>query len=324
MAPKKEQGSALLTALFITLLVAVIATAAAYRFRLVAHWVGIDTTTNQLTLYATGITHQASANLETYVLNWNNPSKQRALLTMPSSLEPLTMQDGSTVTATIIDASSLFNINNLSYPNTQQGFINLLSYALPNQTRDENIRMTNNIVDWLSPRTTNNADQLYADLNPPYRAAHRPMQDISELRLIVGITPAIFNALKPYITTIPIPEHVSQINSQPTPININTAPPLVLLATSPEMNIEQAQQLYNCRLEHGIFLTVSDALKLCFDQTTSAPELTGTAVFSNYFFVLSQASHAQQKITVTTLLSTHQFTNNAAPHSYIIWQAHGE
>ncbi|MGI9286223.1 MAG: general secretion pathway protein GspK, partial [Pseudomonadales bacterium] len=56
-------------------------------------------------------------------------------------------------------------------------------------------------------------DDYYADLDIPYRAGNRPMLSASELRLVKGMTPELYQALLPHIVALP----------PGTAININTA-----------------------------------------------------------------------------------------------------
>lgn len=319
-SPKKERASALLTALFIIVIVALLATSTAYKFRLIAHLAGLNNTANQLTLYVKGLSAQAQIAINNYSNDWQHPSNQSHFLVMPSFIGP-TILEGTTLTAHIIDGASLFNINNLAYPNTQQGFINLLKYVIPTLSPEEDMRLTNNITDWLLPSTNNNVDQLYANYTPPYRAAHQAMLDISELRQVAGITPAIFNAITPYITALPTaqPGIGTQAAGQPTIININTASVPVLLTTSSQMTIQQAEQLYNCRQEHGIFLSMSDFTSACSSQNNSA-STTSLGVYSNYFLIYSTATHNDQRTSMITLISTHQNNGSHLKQSYIIWQ----
>lgn len=316
----KEQASALLTALFITIIVALLATSTAYKFRLVAHLAALNNNTNQLILYASGLSKSAETPIANYSSAWQQQPKNNShVLILPSSVGP-TILNGATLRANIIDATSLFNINNLTYPNTQQGFIHLLTYVMPTLSPEKALALTNNITDWLLPKTNNNVDQLYATYNPPYRAAHQAMLDISELHQVAGMTPAIFNAISSYITALPttLPGITSQANGQPTAININTASIPVLLTTSPQMTVAAAEQLYNCRLEHGIFLSISD-VSSCPNQNGSTPT-TGLAVYSNYFIVYSRATLNEQRATLMTLISTHQNNGSHLAHSYVVWQ----
>lgn len=316
----KEQASALLTALFITTIVALLATSTAYKFRLVAHLAVLNNNTNQLMLYASGLSKSVEKTIANYSNAWQQqPENSSRVLVLPSTVGPTTL-NGATMHADIIDATSLFNINNLAYPNTQQGFIHLLTYVMPTLSPEKALALTNNITDWLLPKTNNNADQLYATYNPPYRAAHQAMLDISELHQVAGITPAIFNAISPYITALPttLPGITSQASGQPTSININTASIPVLLTISPQMTIATAEQLYNCRLEHGIFLSISDVANCPNQNGNTSP--TGLAIYSNYFIVYSTATLNEQRATLMTLISTHQNNGSKLVHSYVIWQ----
>jgi general secretion pathway protein K len=66
----------------------------------------------------------------------------------------------------------------------------------------------------------------------PYRTANRPMQSVTELMAIKGVTKDIYLALLPYVSTLPL------VNA---PINVNTAPEALLRAmvAQPSTEFEQ-------------------------------------------------------------------------------------
>ena len=64
----------------------------------------------------------------------------------------------------------------------------------------------------------------YLGLERPYRTANQMMVDTSELRLILDLDDETFELISPFLSAIPNPE---------IPINLNTAPPIVLQAIAP-------------------------------------------------------------------------------------------
>ncbi|NJD62401.1 MAG: general secretion pathway protein GspK [Deltaproteobacteria bacterium] len=81
------------------------------------------------------------------------------------------------------------------------------------------------VVDWLdvddTPRVGGAESAYYLSLPYPYRAKNDLFDTLDELRLVRGITPEIFEKLKPFVT----------IHSSGA-VNINTAPKEVLMALS--------------------------------------------------------------------------------------------
>ena len=86
------------------------------------------------------------------------------------------------------------------------------------------------VVDWIDPDAEitppNGAeDPYYLRLNPPYRAANRPVLELGELARVKGFDAAIVAKLAPYVTALPVA----------TAVNVNTAPALVLQAIMPSL-----------------------------------------------------------------------------------------
>lgn len=90
------------------------------------------------------------------------------------------------------------------------------------------------IRDWIdadqSPTGNGREDNDYLVLNPPRRAANRPMATVTELRLVLDAlydqrsddARKVYALLSPHITALPV--------DGVTPINVNTATPELLLA----------------------------------------------------------------------------------------------
>jgi general secretion pathway protein K len=102
--------------------------------------------------------------------------------------------------------------------------------------------ITQALLDWLDPdsetRFPNGAeDDYYIELEEPYRAANGPIVDLSELKLVRGVTDEIYAKLKPFIVALPAF----------TLINVNTAPAEILRSLSPAIDDGTAEMLINRR-----------------------------------------------------------------------------
>lgn len=85
------------------------------------------------------------------------------------------------------------------------------------------IEITQAVQDWLSTGDTPSGfggagQDYYASLDPPYPMTRGPMTTVSELSIIRGVTPEMYQQLLPYV--IVLPEDVT--------MNINTMPDLLL------------------------------------------------------------------------------------------------
>jgi general secretion pathway protein K len=318
MLKHPQKASALLTALFITAIAAIMATAVIYKFRLLVHLATLNNFSNQSYLYLVGVLDQAEADVSSYATAWtNNPNQDSRNLTVPNHIGPQKFENVS-LEARVIDAQGLFNINNLSSANNQVRFLQLLKYTLPKMSLAQDMKLTQYITNWLTPGNAD--DSIYSRFEPPYRAAHRPMQDVSELRLVAGITPQIFAALKPYL--IAIPTSSQGTTTQTTQININTAPPAVLMTLSPQMDPGRAQSLYECRRAHGVFFSIADYNKTCV-APLGIGTVTGITTHSNYFLVHSSATNRTQQVLLSSLISTFEDQNSKRQLAYTVWQVSG-
>jgi general secretion pathway protein K len=115
-------------------------------------------------------------------------------------------------------------------------------FALLLQTLDLPPALLPAVLDWLDadsePRFPNGAeDDYYTRLEPAYRAANGRFADVSELRLVRGVSEEIYGRLAPYVTVL----------DSPTPINVNTAPPEILMSLGPGIDRSTAEMLIAAR-----------------------------------------------------------------------------
>ncbi|MEM7540229.1 MAG: type II secretion system minor pseudopilin GspK [Pseudomonadota bacterium] len=140
------------------------------------------------------------------------------------------------------------------------------------------------ILDWIDPdsntRFPNGAeDEYYGQLDEPYRSANRHFADISELRLVRGITEEIYERLRPFVTVLPIT----------TAINVNTAPIEILMSLGPGIDEITAEQIVNAR-EAQPYLSIG--------EFTNHPALFGRPLLGigvtvdTQFLVLNSTSRA--------------------------------
>ncbi len=100
------------------------------------------------------------------------------------------------------------------------------------------ITLLDTILDWLDPDNRQRADgaeaQYYGALDRPYDIKNGPFDSLSELRLVKGMTDQAFKRLSLFVTVYPrAPKGI-------TPVNVNTADPIVLQALGDQGNISEA------------------------------------------------------------------------------------
>jgi general secretion pathway protein K len=182
---------------------------------------------------------------------------------------PPTPVEGGQVQAKTTDLQARFNLNDLyldenSSAQVQQHValeLAVFQRLLGLLDLDESIARAT--ADWLdqdiNPQFPDGAeDNTYLNLDTPYRTGNTRMGDASELRLVKGVDAEAYEKLAPYIVALP----------ESTPININTADPLLLQALTVAMNEETAKQLATEREENPFKDKKSfiDRLKALLDQ----------------------------------------------------------
>jgi len=191
-----------------------------------------------------------------------------------NELPPYPLDDIGQMSGTLEDLQGRFNLNALAarvqgagepgatirFTPAQEQFIRLLqALGDPAVSEQEAIAITESVRDWLDidiiPSADGAEDDYYYSQAPAYRTANRPMTSVSELRAVAYMTPAIYQALQPWVTVWP---------QEPAKLNIHTAPAMVLRSLNADKDLtplsaEEGEALQLHRTEIG-FLDINDFL----------------------------------------------------------------
>lgn len=104
----------------------------------------------------------------------------------------------------------------------------------------------NRLVDWLDSRPeryqdSGAEDNEYLLAEPPYRASNQRIEDVSELRLLLGMTDEDYRRLLPYVSALP----------SDAALNVNTASAMVLASLRDNLTPGAAQALVQGRPAEG-------------------------------------------------------------------------
>lgn len=149
---------------------------------------------------------------------------------------PIDLGEG-TIRVAVEDEERKINLNRLILPNGNAPddqklavFRRLLEILEVDPT------LADAIVDWIDnddvPRVGGSESAFYGSLPQPYQAKNDLFDTVEELRLVRGITPAIFEALRPFVT----------VHSSGT-VNLNTAPRQVLMSLSAGQDAADAGEI---------------------------------------------------------------------------------
>lgn len=321
---RHHSGGALISALFITAIAAMLATALAVSQRFLIHEEQLITRSDQLYLQLQGEQALASQMIKNYVMQWSGLQNVNAQFMPLKNTLPETQADGATLSGIVEEAQGKYNINNLVYSANQPGFVALLQALVPTISKDAAFNIAKSITAW---ETTGSQDPYYLSLNPAYRSSKNEMVTISELRLIAGVTPEIYSAIAPFITALPVPKPAeTPTATQPTaqtfvgmPININSASAVALVAVNPTLTMAQAQALIICRNRYGGFTALPQFVSACV-QTNGIASLVGVVTQSQYFLIKTQAERGDQVVSLNSLMVTRMGKNNKL-NLVMVWQA---
>lgn len=218
---RHERGVALLVVLLLVAFMATLAVAVLDDIRFGQRRLLNARGADQARWYALGAEALARAQIEkvlaaqpdrlTLAGNWNGRSFQFPV-------------EGGGITMRVRDATLCFNLNSLvtggnvleAKKIAQRQFAAMLR-AL-DLTEAEALSLTASITDWMDTDQDVSAlgaeDQDYQSLPLPYRTSGALLSEVSELRAVRAITPAIYAKLRPYVCTLP--------TNELSPINVNT------------------------------------------------------------------------------------------------------
>ena len=238
--PGRQQGVALITALLVVSLVTVAAVAMATRFQVDMRRTGNLLNGEQAYAYA------VAAESWAYVIlrRDREESKHDSLDEDWSTALPPIPVEGGFVNGQVEDLQGRFNVNNLFIAGGELDTVQLDYYKRLLEVLGLEPALAPALQDWIDPDINATfpdgaEDDEYLLADVPYRAANRPLVDISELRLVKGYTPEVLAVLEPHVTALPAMAI----------ININTATPVVLQALHADLGEDDIEQLLEDRDE---------------------------------------------------------------------------
>lgn len=306
-------GSALISAILITAIVVMLATALAVSERLLIHAAQTTVQSDQMVLALQGEQIFAAQKIKKYTAQWLHPNNQ--FFPLQNTLSEIEM-NRITLTSRIEDEQGKYNLNNLVYAANQNQFVVLLQVVIPTISKQAAWNIAKSITDW---ETTGSQDPYYLSLHPAYRTSKQEMVNITEFRLIAGVTSTIFSAIAPVVTALPLVHSASSSGALSTPIDINNASAPVLLAVNPHLTLAQAQQLIDCRQEHRGFFKVSDFIKTCAKPQGIA-DVSHLTTQSQYFQIILKAIRNQHVVFLRSLVAV-QIGQNHQVKISTIWQS---
>lgn len=256
-----ERGAALLTVLLLVAVMAVVAATALERVALATRMTGNGGAVDQGRAFADA--GMAIARLKIGDLVSASPGKTTLAGNWMGSPQMIPVP-GGIATARVTDGGNCFNLNSVVVGENENNLkvrpvavsqFQALLQALGVDARQAQVAAAS-LADWVDsdgvPQPGGAEDETYARAERPYRTPNRFMVDASELRAVNGITPAVYDLVRPWVCALPIPDL--------SPININTLlpdqAPLFAMLLPGQLSIGQARQLLAQRPADGYGSTV--------------------------------------------------------------------
>jgi len=232
LPPAGERGAALLTVLILVAVIAVLAATALEKLRLSTRLGGNAVAIEQ----ARGFAYAAEALAIIRIGDLLERAQGKVSLLGGWSDRPFALPlgdiaGGGSAVARVTDGGNCFNLNGLvqdlpGQPGMLVGnavevahFAKLMRLLnVPGQVAQQ---VATAASDWIdsdqNPQGGGAEDPIYLARDPSYRTGGAMMADVSELRMVSGVTPELYAQLRPWLCTLP--------EAKPTSLNINTLSP---------------------------------------------------------------------------------------------------
>lgn len=281
---RRQLGVALLTALVITAIAAVAAVAMASRQQLDVRRTANVIEFDQAYLFALGVESWA---MEILAEDRRDNRIDHPLEPWATILPPMDVE-GAQVSGRIEDLQGRFNLNNVvdQAGNVVADEVERFRRLLRALGQDD---ITDALIDWIDPDgetrfPDGGEDTVYLEKDPPYRTANSPMRHPSELLLVNGVTPELYETLIPHVATLP-----GRIA-----VNVNTATVPVLMSLADGMTESEAEQIVADRGNEGYESMEAFLTHPVMNQRLL--NIPNVSVSSTYFMIHGQVSFGRNEV----------------------------
>lgn len=257
-----ERGAALLTVLLLVAVMAVIAATALERLTIATRLEANAVAGDQARAYAESVRELAAVKIDALIAQQSAETPYMPAFLGRAEALPLPEGTGSLI---VRDGGNCFNLNSVvvrvsdddifARPLGVQQFGTLMRLLGIEAGVAQRIAVS--LSDWIdsdsAPQPGGAEDDSYLQRSVPYRASNRLLQHVSELRAVAGVTPRIYQTLRPWICALP--------EADLSRLNVNSLMPgqAVLLAMlfDGKMTAATAQQVLARRPTAGFDSTIA-------------------------------------------------------------------
>jgi general secretion pathway protein K len=197
----------------------------------------------------------------------------------------------------IEDRQGLYNLNNL-VRNGANSAADVAQFRHLLETMGLSAELATALSDWMDIDSETQypggaEDVYYLALAQPYRAANRPLTELSELSRVKGFDRRTIEALRSFVTVLPVPGL----------INVNFATPEVLAAVMKNMTLPEARSIVQERTVQPFeSVTVMQKRLAGKGVIVSTDDLARLTVSSDYFMVHGRAKVGGAQVVTQALL----------------------
>lgn len=275
----KSLGSAIISALFIMILVSIAATAMSLKLQIDISRTDLIKSTAAMHREAKKSTLIAMSNLGARLGKF---SKTKQFVDGGPNYFVGTNDEAIKVTTHIADLQGRFNLNNLKNPKSIRSFAQLLLLVSPDMNVGQALHISEAVADWVKPYNHNRGQTALAKyyLSKHINEPHMPMASVSEFRLIKDVSQKLYLRMQPYLSALP----------EETAVNLNTASIPVLQTLGAGMSIKTAKSIVKGRGKNG-YLTIKEFMNTEAAKTIQlGRNYKGYTLTSQYFLVSAKAT----------------------------------
>ena len=285
-----QSGVALITALLVVAIVTVVATGMATRQQLDIRRSGNVLDHDQAYMFALGVETWARSIL---IQDRRDNTVDNLSEIWATELPPLSVEGGN-VSGHIVDMQGRFNINNL-VKDGKPSPMDVLRFERLLKSLELNSSLSQAVIDWIDGDSETISgdgaeDGEYLGHTPPYRAANNIINSVSELRLVKGFTTDAVGRLEPFLSALPAYTH----------INVNTAPPEIIMILADDLTEADAESMIEDRGTKGY----ADIQKFITSPTIKSRNILadGLGITSDYFTVNAAAHFSKGQVRLLSLI----------------------
>ncbi len=319
---QKQKGAALITALFIMSLVVIIASRIAFQESVLINEASLVKNADQAFLALQGSQDWGAAVLANELKNQSGDSGNTVgsigVMRLPKESTQLTtsIADANvTLKMRISNMQNRLNINAITLSNVPV-LAKLLKNIDAEMTQQQALALAQNIAYYISQENLSQTDAYYLKKNPPHRAPHHGLADITELRAVKGMTPDLYKKISPYFVALPDKDNLLlNVNSMANPVGEK-----ILLAL-PNATPELVSGLMAC-VQSAPLVGASEAGRCGGQEFSGFLSNTKVTTFSSqYFSVWANAKLDKQQFTLQTVLKVADDADQPGQKKIqILWQ----